>query len=77
MVAYRGIRNENFIYLEYESGELEYYDLINDPYELENIANKLDAETLSTLHSWLEQLKTCKAETCRSLEANTPSALEQ
>ncbi|MBK9923953.1 MAG: sulfatase [Anaerolineales bacterium] len=70
VIAYRGIRNENFIYLEYENGELEYYDLIKDPYELDNIASKLDASTLSSLHSWLEQLKQCEAENCRQLESS-------
>jgi len=68
VIAYRGIRNENFKYMEYESGELEYYDLVNDPYELENIASDLDTETLATLHGWLEQLRTCEAESCRQVE---------
>jgi N-acetylglucosamine-6-sulfatase len=70
VIAYRGIRNENFMYLEYENGELEYYDLVKDPYELDNIATKLDASTLSSLHSWLEQLKKCEAESCRQLETS-------
>ncbi len=68
VIAYRGIRTEKFVYVEYENGEVEYYDLVNDPYELNNIAGTLDAETFSTLHSWLEQLKTCKATDCRKAE---------
>jgi arylsulfatase A-like enzyme len=68
VIAFRGIRTDTFVYAEYESGELEFYDRVNDPHELENIAATLDEETLSTLHSWLEQLKTCQAEACRQAE---------
>jgi arylsulfatase A-like enzyme len=72
VIAYRGIRNEKFKYMEYENGELEYYDLVNDPYELENLASDLDAETIATLHAWLEQIRTCKAESCREVEMSIP-----
>ena len=68
VIAYRGIRAENFIYLEYENGEIEYYDLIADPFEMDNLANVLDTETLSNLHTWLEEFKACQAESCRSAE---------
>ena len=68
VIAYRGIRTEKFVYVEYENGELEYYDLAKDPYELQNLAGTLSDETLSTLHSWLEQLKSCQADECRKAE---------
>lgn len=74
-LVYRGIRTGTFIYLEYKSGELEYYDLINDPYELDNIAYELDPAKLASLHAWLEQLKTCRAEGCRSAEMAMPKEL--
>lgn len=76
VVAYRGIRAENFIYLEYENGEIEFYDLIADPYQLENIANDLDAETLAILHSWLEELKACQADSCRNAEMTVPDNIK-
>ncbi|HAV77248.1 MAG TPA: hypothetical protein DCX53_07830 [Anaerolineae bacterium] len=72
VIAYRGVRTENYIYLEYENGELEFYDLIADPYEMNNIAGKLDPATLSTLHSWLEDLKSCQADGCRTAENALP-----
>ncbi|HSG45310.1 MAG TPA: sulfatase [Anaerolineales bacterium] len=72
VIAYRGVRTGEFIYIEYENGELEFYDLIADPYQLENLASKLDTETISTLHFWLEELKTCKADECRSTERARP-----
>jgi N-acetylglucosamine-6-sulfatase len=66
--AFRGIRGEDFVYVEYANGELEYYDLITDPHQLNNLATGVDPATLASLHSWLEQLKTCSADTCRDLE---------
>jgi len=72
VIAYRGVRTEKFIYVEYESAELEFYDLINDPYEMENLAGGLSEETLTTLHNWLEELKACKADECRTLEMHVP-----
>jgi arylsulfatase A-like enzyme len=71
-LSWRGIRTANFKYVEYENGELEFYDLFADPYEVENIASKLPEETLKTLHDWLAELKTCKAEECRKLESSVP-----
>jgi len=68
VIAYRGIRTTTFSYVEYENGELEFYDLVNDPYQMENLASKLDEQTLSALHTWLEELKACQGDTCRQAE---------
>jgi N-acetylglucosamine-6-sulfatase len=76
VVAYRGIRTETFTYVEYESGELEFYDLLADPYQLENIAADLDAETLAALHSWLEELKACQTDACRKAEMTVPENIK-
>jgi len=76
VITYRGIRSEKFVYVEYESGELEFYDLVADPYEMDNIAKSLDNETLSILHSWLEELKTCQAEDCRKAETDIPEGIK-
>ncbi len=66
--TYRGIRGENFVYSEYENGDIEFYDLTIDPYELNNIAATIDPGFLAQLHAQLELLKTCTAETCRTVE---------
>jgi N-acetylglucosamine-6-sulfatase len=76
IIAHRGVRTDKFIYIEYENGELEFYDLIADPYEMDNLANTLDPATLSSLHEWLTQLKTCKAEECRTIEETLPPELK-
>lgn len=74
--TYQGIRTGTFTYVEYENGEMEYYDLINDPYELNNIAYTLDQATLSSLHDWLTAFKACKADDCRKFDSSIPANLE-
>jgi len=71
-LVYWGVRTDTFVYIEYEDGEREYYDLVADPYQLENLASKLDTDRLTALHNWLEQLKVCKADSCRSEELTVP-----
>lgn len=68
--SFRGIRGEDFVYVEYENGELEFYDLKSDPYQLENLAGQLDPQTLEILHSRLEALQFCTGTDCRTLEEN-------
>lgn len=75
-LVYRGVRTETFIYLEYENGELEYYDLVADPYELNNAAKTLDPATLASLHAWVDQLKKCRADECRTAEMAVPDNLK-
>jgi N-acetylglucosamine-6-sulfatase len=65
---FRGIRMEDFVYIEYANGELEFYDLTIDPYQLQNTASTLDPAFQAQLHAQLEALKTCSAEACRTLE---------
>jgi arylsulfatase A-like enzyme len=66
--AFRGIRGENFVYVEYANGEVEFYDLTNDPYQLENLAGTLSTDTLEILHAKLEALKYCEGSECQMLE---------
>jgi N-acetylglucosamine-6-sulfatase len=73
--AFRGIRTGTFTFVKYENGELEYYDMVNDPYQLENSAHELDAQTLDALLHWLDQLNTCAAKECRQLEQSPPDGI--
>jgi len=75
-IVFRGIRTETFVYVEYKNGEFEYYDLISDPYQLDNLASSLDPEKLASLHAWLEQLKTCRMEECRTAEMAIPDLIK-
>lgn len=37
--TWKGLRGEGFVYIVHEHGYEEYYDLLSDPFELENVAN--------------------------------------
>lgn len=67
---YRGIRFENYTYVEYSGGEIEFYDLLNDPYQLDNLASQLSAATLTDLHAQLQALQNCAGAECQKLEDN-------
>ena len=59
MPPYCAVRNTNWIYVEYSTGEQELYDLANDPYELQNLAGvPAYASTQSSMHARMLQL--CK-----------------
>jgi N-acetylglucosamine-6-sulfatase len=47
------------VYVEYSDGELEYYDIARDPFELRNIAHRLPLARLSRLHAQLTRLRNC------------------
>jgi N-acetylglucosamine-6-sulfatase len=52
------VRNADWKYVEYSTGEKELYDLKNDPYELENLADKPEqAEIQKQLKIRLDELK--------------------
>ena len=63
-----GIRTAEHCYIEFEVGDVELYDMIHDPYQLENLAQTADPATLEMFNQWLESLKTCAGESCRAAE---------
>lgn len=77
---YRGIRDENYTYVEYTTGEKEYYDLVADPYQLENGYGALTDERKAELAARLTALKGCVTNECRTAEGGgalpaTPTGL--
>jgi N-acetylglucosamine-6-sulfatase len=57
--SYEAMRSKRFLYVEYDDGERELYDLASDPDELHNLAGDLSAQSLATLHSELLALEDC------------------
>lgn len=67
--SYSGIRTNQYLYVEYENGFVELYDLKHDPYELENIAGSADQNLLGKLSAWLKDLSMCKGSSCLKVDS--------
>ena len=68
--AYKLLRTRNFKYIEYDTGEKEFYDLRLDPYELLNTYKGLNPKQKNILHLRLQQLGNCSKNMCREAEDN-------
>jgi arylsulfatase A-like enzyme len=71
-VTHFGLRTSTYKFVEYGNGELEYYDLVEDPFELDNLAGTLDADRVRQLSERLQALSICSGRGCRELEAGLP-----
>jgi N-acetylglucosamine-6-sulfatase len=60
--SYEAMRTPRFLYVEYDNGQREFYDLQTDPFELDNLAAGLSAPQRQTLHSDLALLEQCHGE---------------
>jgi N-acetylglucosamine-6-sulfatase len=64
----KALRTEDHLYVEYETGESELYNLEEDPYELNNVYEDTDLDHLWRFEGWLEALRDCVGEECRTIE---------
>jgi len=65
---YLGLRTQDYLYVEYQDGFIELYDLIADPYQMENIAAITDKTVLDRLSEWLHALADCSGNQCSVLD---------
>jgi arylsulfatase A-like enzyme len=65
---YLGLRTKDYLYMEYNNGFIELYDMVKDPYQLENIAPAADPFLIQKLSNWLHQLAGCSGAQCRILD---------
>ena len=56
------------LYIEWETGDRELYDLHEDPHETRNIYHTADAALVGSLEDRLDALKACSGEACREAE---------
>lgn len=64
---FTGLRTERYAYIEHAGGEVELYDLAEDPFELENRAGRPEAADVQTaLARRLEALRYCAGRACRA-----------
>jgi N-acetylglucosamine-6-sulfatase len=66
--TYQAIRARDTLYVEYSGGSRELYDLIGDPFELQNKAASAPAAVIASLRARLAALKQCAAASCRTAD---------
>ncbi len=57
--SYEAIRTAGLLYVEYDTGDRDYFDLNRDPYELHNLAGTASPHRLAELHARLQKLVDC------------------
>ena len=66
-VVYQGIRNDRYAYVEQGTGEVELYDLDNDPFQLVNLrGDPAYGEVEARLAARLDALRACAGPSCRT-----------
>lgn len=66
---FRALRTSGYSYVEYATGELEMYDLLKDPGQLDNLIRpdtSVDAQFVNSLSRRILGLETCAGANCRS-----------
>jgi arylsulfatase A-like enzyme len=58
--TYTALRTATFTYVEYVTGDAEYYDRTTDPYELDNLVGQLSSARRAQLHQEVLELASCK-----------------
>ena len=72
--SYEAMRTATALYVEYVNGQREYYNLVNDPYELHNEYGSLSPKERFSLHQKLAALSVCHGATeCQ--RAATPAGV--
>ena len=62
---YAAVRSGHFLYVEYETGDEELYNLVKDPDQLESVAGDLEfADKQRALADALKRLRDCRGEGC-------------
>ncbi|MCS6842983.1 MAG: sulfatase [Caldilineales bacterium] len=69
------LRTASYVVIERAGGAYEVYDLINDPFQLRNLAARVHPAFLAQASDWLAAFKACSGWTCRSAEMRRAPAL--
>jgi len=71
--AFDGLHTQRYVYLEYYNARApELYDLQNDPYQSSEVANSASPGLLVAFSAWLDTLRHCKGQGCRTAEDHPP-----
>lgn len=70
--AFKGIRTLNYAFIKYDNGEFELYDMINDPYQLDNLYYRADPLLINSLTELLDKMSACQGKECWITSLSTP-----
>ncbi len=70
--GYRAVRTRRHLYVAYETGEEQLYDLRKDPYQLHNLAACANPGLLKDLRARLDAMRSCSGAACRVADTLTP-----
>ena len=73
--TFHALRSEQWLYVEYVNQEIELYDLVNDPYEMNNVARSTNPVILGQLHAQLDAMKHCTGASCRVADSMPNGAI--
>lgn len=63
--AYSALRTDSLLYVEWDGGEVELYDMAADPFQLESLHATAGTRQLAELSRRLAELRTCSGSGCR------------
>lgn len=66
--GFHALRGDDFILVEYSTGEREFYDLAWDPAELDNMVMQVDSAHIAELSARLAAMARCTGASCRAIE---------
>jgi len=66
------LRTQDRLYVEYQTGERELYDLSSDPDELESLYPAADPGLVAKLSARMAELRRCAGANCRAAEMPAP-----
>jgi N-acetylglucosamine-6-sulfatase len=67
----KALRTNNYLYVDYKTGEHELYNLRKDPHELNNMYATAPPEITHRLEAQLDALRQCSAAECRAAESES------
>jgi N-acetylglucosamine-6-sulfatase len=69
--THKGVHTQDHMFVEYDTGERELYDLTLDPYQLQSKPRASNVQLYSPLETRLYNLRDCSAAACRTAEWTT------
>ena len=63
---YAALRSNEHLYVEYDTGERELYDMQKDPHQLQSLGKTAEPALVERLSARLHELLSCRGETCRN-----------